>query len=276
MKERATSIDPASVLRRVLVERVARNPSYSLRAFARNLGVSHAYLSMLLNGKRRIPVHQALRFSQLAGLSETESKSLVASCREAALERFESAGARTTPRTARPTLEYYRLQLDDFRMLSEWYHVAILDLTQLENFRSEPRWIAERLGLKTSEVGAAVRRLVRLGMLDVSAEPWKKSHSHVEVFPLRSEEAVRRFHLQMLEKAKESMSCQSQEAFEAREIGGTTTAVNPARLQEAKRRIRKFRRSLMGYVTQGHCTELYQLNVQFFPLTRKAGQRKQP
>lgn len=265
MEPSRTLPEPSAILRRVLLERIGRNPSYSLRAFARNLGVSHAYMSMLLSGKRRIPVHQAIRFSQLAGLPEDQRNALVAASRQAALERLPTTESKAIPR--RPT-PYFRLQLDDFKMLASWYHIAILEMLELGDFRPEPRWIACRLGLKTSEVRAAVRRLERLGLLSTEGGRWRKTHANLEILPFRSEEAVRRYHFQLIEKAMEAMKLAGEADFLRREIGAATMVVNPARLEEARRRIRRFRRSLMNYVTKGNCTELYQLNVQFFPLTR--------
>ncbi len=44
----------AAVLRAELTRRCARNPSYSLRAFARALDVDHATLSQLLRGRRSL------------------------------------------------------------------------------------------------------------------------------------------------------------------------------------------------------------------------------
>lgn len=253
------------MLRQLFVERVARNPSYSLRAFARNLGVSHAYLSMIFNGHRRLPVHQAMRFSQLSGLDSDRGRALVEAARWATFDR--PVRDAQSPASIRPREDYYRLQLDYFRVLSDWHYVAILDLTALANFEPDERWIAARLSLRTPVVKAAVKRLIRLGMLTIEGGRWRKTHARIEVPTYQPEEAIRRFHLQMIEKAVEAAQSSRLEDFERRDICGTTMALNPKRLAEAKRRIRRFRRSLLNYVTQGKCTELYQLNTQFFPLT---------
>lgn len=258
--------DPTSMLRQVFVERVARNPSYSLRAFARNLGVSHAYLSMILHGKRRIPARLALLISQVAGFDDKEAEAFLAACREATLRHGASrAGEKKLERQS----DYFRIELDRFRVLSDWYHLAILDLTQLFGFQPDAAWIAKRLGIKVADVRAAVERLSRLGLIRIEPGGWQKTHAKLEVPTSRPDEAIRRFHFQMIEKAREAAASDRQEDYDARDITGITMPLNPARLAEAKKRIKRFRRSLLGYVSQGKCTELYQLNVQLFPLTRK-------
>ena len=121
----------------------------------------------------------------------------------------------------------------------------------------------------------AVVRLRRLGMLSVTKKSWKKVHSRLEIPTARPEEAIRHFHLQMIQKAIDAANSTNAEDFAARDITGMTMPLNPARLPEAKARIKRFRRSLMSYVTRGKCTELYQLNVQLFPLTRSKPNRRE-
>ncbi len=43
-----------TVLQSEFDRRIARNPRYSLRAFARNLGIAHTTLSRFLSGQRRL------------------------------------------------------------------------------------------------------------------------------------------------------------------------------------------------------------------------------
>lgn len=264
MQTSAPMAAPSDVLRRALVDRVARNPAYSLRAFARDLGISHAYMSLVLSGKRPIPLKRAVGFSQAMGLSQQDSLAFLDSCRRAQFDRKVEAAPAKAPRPA--DSDFFQVQLDQFRFLSEWYHVAILDLTVLDDFQPSERWVADRLGLTLEEVRSAVARLKRLGLLSVARGKWKKRHRHFRVTPAESTDAIRRFHGQMIEKALAALA--SPELFESRDITGITMAVNPSRLPEAKKRIQKFRRSLMRYLTRGECTELYQMNVQVFPLTK--------
>ena len=56
--------------------------------------------------------------------------------------------------------------------------------------------------------------------------------------------------------------------YEARDISGAMFAVNSKRIPQAKKKIEKFRRQLLQFLSRGECDELYQLNVQLFSLTR--------
>jgi hypothetical protein len=45
-------------------------------------------------------------------------------------------------------------------------------------------------------------------------------------------------------------------------------AIDPRKMEEAKRRIEEFKNQMADLLTEGNCKEVYQLNIQFFPLTK--------
>jgi transcriptional regulator with XRE-family HTH domain len=58
-------------------DRKDKNPRYSLRAFARSLGVSSGQLSEILSGKRPLSHKLARRISMALALTEEESQKLI-------------------------------------------------------------------------------------------------------------------------------------------------------------------------------------------------------
>ena len=46
--------------------------------------------------------------------------------------------------------------------------------------------------------------------------------------------------------------------------------MNPANLEKAKKKILEFQKELAELITEGDCTEVYQMNVQLFSLTGEA------
>ena len=59
----------------------------------------------------------------------------------------------------------------------------------------------------------------------------------------------------------------SKQNFQRRLFTGFTFAFAPDRLDEAKNRILDFLSDLSSEMSQGSCSEVYQCNVQLFPLT---------
>jgi uncharacterized protein (TIGR02147 family) len=179
---------------------------------------------------------------------------------------MEQAFRVSSGRTSGKTLHLGR---DRFKCLHEWQHLAILDLTFLEDFEPSFSWVADRLGITQRDARSAARRLERLGLLEITESRdgmrWKKKTDRLRVMGGVADSHVRKFHRQMINKARESL----QDDLDTRDISGTTIPVNPVRLPEARKRIARFRRALMDYLSEGPRTELYQLNVQLFRLTRE-------
>lgn len=67
----------ADYLISIFNERKDKNPRYSLRAFARSLGVSSGQLSEILSGKRPLSHKLARRISIALALTESESQKLI-------------------------------------------------------------------------------------------------------------------------------------------------------------------------------------------------------
>lgn len=236
--------------------------------------MSQALLSMVMNGKRPLTAKQAMQVSVLLGLDRAQAEQLLewtllalpANAKRTG--RVESARARRAERVAQALFE--DLGLEKFRVISQWHHVAILDLSTTRGFRDDPNWIAQRLGIETGEARTAIERLESLGLLTLQRGVLRKSREKVFFPTSRSAPEIRSFHQQMIERAREELQRTKEADFEARSISGMTMAIRLDRLDEAKRRIQNFQKEMAHFLTEGEREEVYQLNVQFFPLTKTA------
>ncbi|MGZ3806078.1 MAG: TIGR02147 family protein, partial [Pseudobdellovibrionaceae bacterium] len=154
------------------------------------------------------------------------------------------------------------------KILSQWHHVAILDLTTTKNFRFNIQWISERLGISAFEARDAVERLLELGLLEKKQNKLQKAESQIYFVTQKSEPAVRSFHKQMISKSILELDKTSDKDFEKREISSITMAVRSDRISEARKRIQSFQKDLAAFLTEGDCDELFQLNLQLFQLSK--------
>jgi transcriptional regulator with XRE-family HTH domain len=140
-----------------LARRCARNAQYSLRAFALHLGADHSTLSQWLRGRRPITTRSIETLGPKLGLSTT------------AIEQYvEHSG-----REDRPSRDADLLTGETVSLIANWYHFAILELTRLEEFQCDSRWIARVLDVSVDEVNLAIQRMIRLGLLEMeSADRW--------------------------------------------------------------------------------------------------------
>ena len=261
-------------LRRLYLDRKEVNPAYSTRAFARNLGMSQTYVSLVFSGKREVSLKQAMKIAAHLHLGAPETDHFL----EGVLTESDSPRSRVFKRRleherrkneATDSSAFVTLEIDHFRLIAQWYHLPILDLTTTRGFKSDLVWVARKLGISPIEVREAVERLERIGLLKIDSRgKWTKTNAKIFFPSHTSEESIRAFHKQMGLKAINALEDNSPDAFSKRSISGTTMAVNPAKMAEAKKKIEKFQKELASFVTEGPCTEVYQLNVQFFSLTK--------
>lgn len=181
------------------------------------------------------------------------------------IESSRSKKSRTSSRKSNS--EYMQLDLNRMYVVLDWYYFAIVSLAQTEDFREDPEWIAKRLGIKRATVLSALRRLEQVGLLVrnkkgelVDASTNFSTPSDIPDY------AIRKRHQQHLELASESL--ESDEVFE-RDFSSMTIATTREKLKEAKVRIKEFRRNLCAFLESDEKEDVFLLNIQFFPLTKK-------
>jgi uncharacterized protein (TIGR02147 family) len=167
-------------------------------------------------------------------------------------------------------LRLSQMSLDQFKVISDWHHFAILELTKVAGFRSSPAWIGRKLEVSTYEAKLAVERLVRLGLLKKKARRLEPTHGALVSGNGAPSEAVRRYHRQLLDKAKQAVSRQT---VGERDISALTFALRRSDVPLVAEKIRKFRREINEeferLVPAGSAEEVYGLSFQLFRLTNK-------
>lgn len=244
---------PRDLLRAELLERCRRNPRYSLRAFAKALGISPTVLSLVLAGKRPLSRNALEKVALALGLAPEV---------KARLHTSRKVGG--TPRLL-PGFD--SLSLDQFSLISDWHHYAILSLLETSGASIDPRWIARRLGVTPFQAKESVELLRRMGLIEQKSDgAWKQSTAPLKVENQVSTSATRKFHSQLLDRAKASLE---NDPFELRDFSSITLAIDPSLVAYARERIRQFRRELMSELeTKAAPKEVYQLAVQIFPVSK--------
>lgn len=269
-------------LKATLAERVSSNRAYSLRAFARALGIPASHLSTVQSGKKNLSLEAAARVAQRLGLSPAESEyflllvqieTLAGSGRAGAGSAELVASLRDRARTLKPSSAAARVQdlsVDAFRVIADWYHIPILEMTGLASASAqklEPKWVARRLGITPVEVEAAVERLVRLELLERDGALYRKTYGHGVFRAQGAHLPLRRFQQTMLVRASRALD---EQAPEERYAGFQAFAVSRARLPEARKLIDEFRERLAALFDEDPANardDVYFLGVQLFNLT---------
>lgn len=252
-------------LRRELAQRCARNPRYSLRAFARYLEIDHATLSQILRRRRSVSARMIRRLGGRLSFREEEIVRYVAAPAEVAPDDAARAGR------ARQILEWTQ---DTATLVSEWQHFALLELVRVEGFRPDARWIGRVLGITVDQVNVTLQRLLRLGLLVMTSRTRWEDRSGAARLTMAdfTELAVRRLFEQTHRLALEALPAAPPGMAD---FSSTTLAVDRSRIPAAVERIARFREELIEYLAGGASTDdVYRLELTLFPVTHL--HRKEP
>lgn len=139
-----------------------RNPSYSLRAFARDLKTSPSRLSEAINGKRGISNELAHEFVRALGLSGTDAEIFLLSV-EAEHSRSQKQ-KKIAQEKLKQTLEASEVTPKTFTIV-DWVADALLKMNERESVAENIEMAAVKLGVPKFMATESLRFLTRLGFI---------------------------------------------------------------------------------------------------------------
>ncbi|NRA64539.1 MAG: TIGR02147 family protein [Pseudobacteriovorax sp.] len=261
-------LNPAWYIKQQFEKRKLKNPSYSLRAFARDLQMSASRLSELMNRNGNISVELAKKivvrltddkgerqlFTDLALIGQQRTSL----ARDLAVVRCQ---------TYLQSLSKTELTVDSFLLVKEWYHLAILELIKTHDFRSDLSWISQRIGVSGPVVLKALARLERAGMIEVIEDDILLPEANYGVYPKAGSDAVRTYHKAVISKAVHALD---DLPFDQRYAGSLILAMKQENYQNAINTLGEFRTTFdERFSVQSGGDELFYLSMQFFPATRQ-------
>lgn len=238
-----------------LSQRQARNPGYSLRALAASLGVSPTLLSHLLSGKRPLTRRTASLLATRLALDPPAATKLVA----------ESGPPKGAGKTLPPPIRHKELTQEEFRLVADWEHYAVLALSSVPGNRWDPQWISERLNISQKRAADVLARLEKLGYAVKRGQGFAQVTPQLATTQDVPSAAIKKYHSQNLEKANASLF---QDAVSKRYFGSATLAIDPADLPKLKSFLRKARARLQSLAQTKRPTRVYHYSVQLFPIDR--------
>ena len=256
------------MIARELDARKRRRPGYSLRAFARDLKVPAPKLSQILNGTCGISIERALSISKSIGLS-TEEKDFFLSMVEAEHSRSPADRKRAQEKIEKLKEDdgFASLSIERFQIISDWYHAALLEMPKLKNFKSSPKWLSSKLGIDSTKVNQGIQRLLDFGLLDEDpvTNELVRTKNHLATPSGIPSREIREHHSQILSKADQALELPVTE----RDFSAITMAIDSSRLEEAREKLKEFRREFCKDIQNGtEKDRIYCLAIQFFPLDK--------
>lgn len=269
MVDLGQTLDYRNWLKSLYEERKSQDAFFSWRYLAGRIGVDASYLVRVAQGHRHLSEEALEKLAAFAGLKGRD------------LEIFRALSSFNRARGEREQQERWR-HLQDLRspgtaflpddhvdFFRRWFPVVVRTMGSLTEYVDDPRWIASRLdpSISVEEAAQALELVKRLGMLRQGDDGrWELAEPFVSSPPSMDPSVMRGFQKQMIALAGESLE---RHPPELRDITTLTLALDLDDLPEARERLHTLRESLLRLSAESPSPrQVYQLNLQLFPLTR--------
>jgi uncharacterized protein (TIGR02147 family) len=268
-------IDYRQTLKNELKLRVRANPRYSLRAFARDLGLSPASLSEVLSGKKGLSRKRAEMIVEKLDLNAgARSDFLLAvnisdgRTREVRQEALRVFHERSTQN------HLPELEIDALRIMGNWRTFALLEYLKLARVSHEERSIARNLNISTIEVRDTLQRLLRLEMIEeiegTSPTRYRVLLDHYATPTGIPSETIKQLHEEIMEKAKVALRTQN---LESREFSSLMIGIPRSKVPELKSALRAAILKINHEFENEEPKDcVYSVNLQTFEITTHQGE----
>ncbi len=253
-----------------------QDPEFSQKRIQLELGLaSSGFLSNVLAGRKNLMPNQAVRMAKLLKLDRLEAG------------YFENLVSFTQARTVEEKNEYFarlmtmqsvhlrQMPEQSLSLFTKWYYVAIREMLGLMEWHGDEVALAKamRPEIKPSEVHEALETLKHLDLVRTEASgrvvPCEAALSTGD--ELRSHHLAQ-FQLTTMDLAKQALL---DIAAEERDISVLTMGLSPDTFRLVKRELQYFRKRLAKIsLDDTSSDQVFQLNLQLFPLSRRLPRRR--
>lgn len=271
-----TSIFQYSDFRHYLKDRLAELKSlrrgFTARDIAHKAGFgSPSFLKMILDGKRSLTQQTETKLCDVLEIHDKERDYFT---------KLTAFNQETDPNAKhellielenlRPRVACSKLQNNQHKYLSHDYYTCIREMVLLKNFKEDAKWIAAKClpRISPAEAREALETLMELELLKRDEKTGKliQAQSIVNTGPVVASIEAYGFHEAMLTKARK---CLSLLPHEERNFSALTVPIPKELEAEIVKRIQVMQNDILTLVNQQTLSydNVYQLNVQFFPVT---------
>ena len=270
-------LDYRKYLRDAFEAMKAKDRKTSFRSFAKEAGfTSPNFLQLVISGTRNLSSANLPGTLRALGLNKQESEFFANMVGFEQAEGFEEKNFHYQKmlRSRRYT-ETKPIEKGQYEYLEQWYNPVVREMLSHTDFTGDPAWIARRIqpALTVAQVEKSIELLNGLGMIRrnetdgkwLQAEPVISTPSEVESL------AVANYHRSVLKLASDSI-----DAFSSgeRDLRAVTLGIPKSAYPQIKRKMEELWREILSLSQAGgKVEEVYQVNLQVFPLTRGEGRK---
>lgn len=254
----------------------AEGKSFSFLQMAEDMGLGKTNATwQYVTGRRRISEKSLRKVCDALALGPTE-RAYVLMLREYAYADQPREREKIYETLIRLKGDSPNIDTRMMRFYNEWYHPVIRELAGLDNFKSDPDWIASRIyvRLRPKQIQDSLNLLTELGLLRYDSLENRHFRTEEDILPDQygSPLAMTQFHQRMSELAAKSLT---EVAAERREMNSLTISISEDIAQEIAKMLYDSCAKIMDLEKKSKSKEhVFQVNMQLFPITKPQGENK--
>jgi uncharacterized protein (TIGR02147 family) len=248
---------------------------FSLRSFAQKAGVAASLLNDILSKRQNLTIQAMHKYAIAIELGAKEIayfEALVGfnnATTNQEKNRFFGEMVHLRGRSAVKFIDHQQ-----YEYFSEWYHAVVRELVTHGRMGCDADKISQCINpvVSSAKVKKSIALLQELGLIYEADGVWHASDKVLSSEYQIQSVALKNYHIGMLERAAESLD---KHTSDEREFQGLTLSVSKATFEQMKNRIRSLSDELlaMAVLEKNESDEVYQINLQMFPLTKKGGRK---
>jgi uncharacterized protein (TIGR02147 family) len=269
-------LDAREFLQQIYAQEKRRNPAISHRFIARAMNArSSSFFKDVLTGRIRLSPSRARGFSKLFKLDAREAEYFDHLVLYTQAETHEEKKqwlkklVKELPPGSRTLLKSFQMEY-----FKKWYYAAVREMLAVHDFGGDIERLAPALrpAIKPSEARNAINLLLRLKLIRKTPQGYRKMDNVVSSGYDTDPALMRGVIADNLELARMAL-----DAYPAktRPFSYLTLSVSESSFGRIRDKIRVFRKEMLELAGEDEPADrLYQMNLQFFPLSETVRRRK--
>jgi uncharacterized protein (TIGR02147 family) len=261
------AMDYRSFLTQVFEKKVRQNPRYSLRAFARDSGMSPSRLSEVFSGKGQLSKKSALRVVDKLKLTQNDRSlflDLVVS--EIATDPMQRMVASKRAETKVLSRKKSLLDLKSFELVADPKFIAVWSFMSLRSFDGTIESLVKAFNFNAIEIYSLLTKLKSAGLVLQKGSEWRAVEGSFNVGDSVPSEAGCSYHKQLSTLGRQSVDAVS---FKERHLDSVVMPVRSSNFSTIQSEIVAFCEHLLVKHRDPTGDSVYALSLQFFPMTQR-------
>lgn len=251
-------------------EKKSQHAYFSYRYISQKVGIDHALVIKIFQGKRHLSSRSIQAFSDLLGLSKRKA------------EYFEFLVLYGKAKTDRETKRYFekllsftsvdshRVESDRYEFYKKWYYSVVRELVRIYQMRDDFRTLARLVepAITPAQAKKAVGLLQRLGFIRKNVQGFfEQTDRFITTGDQWRSMAIRSFQKECMALASQVLDSIPKDE---RDISTVTITLDDEGFEKARDRVAALQKELVDISAAcGLVNRVYQINLQVFPLSKK-------